>query len=241
MIIRYLSCINVMREKIFLLFSVIWLALPFRVSAQIDEAKRIQDSITIARSEQRLSGDTTGMNTLPASLSVFDSTSAFSKLDTSKTSLKKHSAKRAVFFSAVLPGLGQAYNKKYWKIPIVYAGFAGLSYAVFYTATNYKNARDAYRLQADDDPNTIGSFQGTTNEATLKEYRDYHKRNLTISGFCLGLWYCLNLIDAAVDAHLFDFNMSDKLTMHVQPSFGPAYGNYAYNGFSYGGQIHLTF
>lgn len=241
MIVRYLSCILKMREKIFFVCSVLCMALPHSISAQMDEAKRIQDSITIARSEQRLSGDTTGLNTLPASFSAFDSTSTFSKLDTPKSSIKKHSAKKAVFFSAVLPGLGQAYNKKYWKIPIVYAGFAGISYAVYYTATNYKNARDAYRLQADGDPNTIGSFQGTTNEATLKEYRDYHKRNLTISGFCLGLWYFLNIIDATVDAHLFDFNMSDKLTMHVQPSFGPAYGNYAYSGFSYGGQINLTF
>ncbi len=241
MIIRYLSRILKMREKIFFFCSVLCMVLPHSISAQIDEAKRIQDSITIARSEQRLSGDTTGLNTLPASLSTFDSISAFTPLDTAKSSSKKHSAKRAVFFSAVLPGLGQAYNKKYWKIPIVYAGFAGISYAVYYTATNYKNARDAYRLQADGDPNTIGSFQGTTNEATLKEYRDYHKRNLTISGFCLGLWYCLNLIDAAVDAHLFDFNMSDKLTMHVQPSFGPAYGNYAYSVFSYGGQVNFTF
>lgn len=241
MIVRYLSCILKMREKIFFVWSVVCIVMPHSVSAQIDEARRIQDSIAIARSEQRLIGDTTGLNTLPASLSTFDSTAAFTPLDTAKSNSKKHSAKRAVFFSAVLPGLGQAYNKKYWKIPIVYAGFAGISYAVYYTATNYKNARDAYRLQADGDPNTIGSFQGTSNEATLKEYRDYHKRNLTISGFCLGLWYCLNLIDAAVDAHLFDFNMSDKLTMHVQPSFGPAYGSYAYSGFSYGGQIHFTF
>ncbi len=241
MIVRYLSCILMMREKIFFVCSVLCMALPHSISAQMDEAKRIQDSIAIARSEQRLSGDTTGLNTLPTSFSAFDSTSAFSKLDTSKSSAKKHSAKKAAFFSAVLPGLGQAYNKKYWKIPIVYAGFAGLSYAVYYTASNYHNARNAYRAQKDDDPTTIGSFQGTTNAATLKEYRDYHKRNLTISGFCLGLWYFLNIIDATVDAHLFDFNMSDKLTMHVQPSFGPAYGNYAYSGFSYGGQINLTF
>lgn len=241
MIVRYLSCILKMREKIFFVCTVLCMALPHSISAQMDEAKRIQDSITIARSEQRLNGDTTVKDVLPTSLSVFDSTSVFSKIDTLKSSSKKHSAKRAVFFSAILPGLGQAYNKKYWKIPIVYAGFAGLSYAVYYTATNFKNARDAYRLQADGDPSTVGSFQGTTNEATLKEYRDYHKRNLTISGFCLGLWYCINLIDAAVDAHLFDFNMSDKLTMHVQPSFGPAYGSYAYSGFSYGGQIYLTF
>ena len=233
MIVRYLSCILKMREKIFFVCTVLCMALPHSISAQMDEAKRIQDSITIARSEQRLNGDTTVKDVLPTSLSVFDSTSVFSKIDTLKSSSKKHSAKRAVFFSAILPGLGQAYNKKYWKIPIVYAGFAGLSYAVYYTATNFKNARDAYRLQADGDPSTVGSFQGTTNEATLKEYRDYHKRNLTISGFCLGLWYCINLIDAAVDAHLFDFNMSDKLTMHVQPSFGPAYGSYAYSGFSY--------
>jgi hypothetical protein len=64
MIVRYLSCILKMREKIFFVCSILCIAIPHSVSAQIDEARRIQDSIAIARSEQRLSGDTTGINTL---------------------------------------------------------------------------------------------------------------------------------------------------------------------------------
>jgi hypothetical protein len=94
----------------------------------------------------------------------------------------------------------------------------GLSYAVYYTATNYQQARKAYRLQVDEDPNTIGEYQGYSDPETLKAQRDFHKRNLTISGICMAVWYSLNLIDAAVDAHLFDFNMSDDLAMHWEPT-----------------------
>lgn len=185
----------------------------------VDETKRIQDSIRIARYENQLrSPDSSSDSKL-----VFDIDSTFVQ-DTSKgvnkstQMAKKHKPRTAVWLSAVLPGLGQAYNKKYWKIPIVYAGFGGLSYAVYYTATNYQQARKAYRLQVDNDPLTKGEYQGYSDPETLKAQRDFHKRNLTISGICMAVWYSLNLIDAAVDAHLFDFNMSDDLALHWEPT-----------------------
>jgi hypothetical protein len=74
------------------------------------------------------------------------------------------------------------------------------------------------------------NIKDTSDPETLKAQRDFHKRNLTISGICMAVWYSLNLIDAAVDAHLFDFNMSDDPAMHWEPTLvnpysPPAHGH----------------
>lgn len=131
---------------------------------------------------------------------------------------RRHSPTKAALFSAALPGLGQGYNKKYWKIPIVYAGLGGLGYAVYYTASKFTQFRAAYRLQVDEDPNTYGSYGDIDDAPTLKAYRDYYKRYLDIAAICTGIWYVLNIVDAAVDAHLFEWNMKDDINVSWQPS-----------------------
>ena len=221
MIVRYLSCILMMREKIFFVCSVLCMALPHSVSAQIDETRRIQDSITIARSEQRLSGDTTGLNTLPASFSAFDSTSTFSKLDTPKSSIKKHSAKKAVFFSAVLPGLGQAYNKKYWKIPVIYGLTGVLTYFAVDNNKEYIIYKDAYKWRLDDNSATVDKIEGIYSDEDLRILKNYYRRNRDLSFIGMGVVYLLNVVDAAVDAHLFYFDVSDDLSLKVQPGIQP--------------------
>ncbi|HRC15728.1 MAG TPA: DUF5683 domain-containing protein [Bacteroidia bacterium] len=139
-------------------------------------------------------------------------------LDSASRKKYRHRPLYASLFSMALPGLGQAYNRKYWKIPIVYAGFAGLGYAVYYTGSNFIGYRNAYRLQVDEDANTYGEYKGVNNTATLKEYRDYFKKNLDISVICTSVWYILNIVDAAVDAHLFEWNMKDDLSVSWQPT-----------------------
>ncbi len=151
---------------------------------------------------------------------------------------KRHSPTKAALFSAVLPGLGQGYNKKYWKIPIVYAGFGGLGYALYYTATEFKGYRNAYRLQVDLDPASYGSYRGVDDEATLKSYRDYYKRYLDISAICTAVWYTLNIVDAAVDAHLFEWNMKDDLNVSWRPVLIPPYSQSGYA--TLGVQLRLT-
>lgn len=187
----------------------------------------------------------TAITTATAISPVIDSASKVSAINdtvtnTSKPSgkifkSKKHSVLKAALFSAAVPGLGQAYNKRYWKIPIVYAGFAGLGYAVYYTASNFNGYRNAYRLQVDGDNSTYGSYKGVDDAPTLKSYRDYFKRNLDISAICMAVWYALNIVDATVDAHLFDWNMSDDLTMRVEPIFfQPSMGMQASAGIKFG-------
>lgn len=180
------------------------------------------DSVVVEKKEKmRFTVDSTRTTLkLDSAVSNADSTSA-----DKKKKGKRHSPTKAALLSAALPGLGQGYNKKYWKIPIVYAGFAGLGYAVYYTASEFKNYRNAYRLQVDGDKTTIGSYKGIQDEATLKTYRDYFKKNLDISAICTAVWYTLNIVDAAVDAHLFEWNMKDDLTVSWRPVLMNPTGN----------------
>lgn len=121
--------------------------------------------------------------------------------------------------SALLPGLGQAYNKKYWKMPLIYAGFVGLAYSFNFNQTRYVKYRDAYKYRIDGDASTVDKYVGIYRDDdlfTLQKF--YHRyRDLTVIG--MGLLYILNIIDASVDAHLFTFNVSDDLSIRLQPTF----------------------
>jgi len=139
--------------------------------------------------------------------------------DTMPVKTLKHPPMRALLFSALLPGLGQAYNKKYWKIPIIYAGLGGIGYLIYYENSKYQGYRKAYIMQVDGNPYTQGIYAGTSNAPTLEIGKNYYRRNLDLA--CVGLfaWYALNLVDATVDAHLFKFDVSDNLSLHWQPDF----------------------
>jgi hypothetical protein len=137
--------------------------------------------------------------------------------DTSK--IKKHSPNKAMIMSAILPGLGQAYNKKYWKIPIIYAGAATVTYFAIVNSDSMKNYSMAYKLRTDGDSLTIDAYINKYKTEDLLTIKNYYRRNLELSiiaGFAI---YALNIIDATVDAHLFDFDINDNLTMKWQPLF----------------------
>lgn len=130
-----------------------------------------------------------------------------------------HSAHKASIYSAILPGLGQAYNKKYWKIPIVYAGIGGLSYLALSNRTEYRLAKDAFSYVSNGETfETDNKYVGKYNEADLIQIRDFYRRNTELSWIVLGLWYVLNIIDATVDAHFFDYDISNNLSLHLQPA-----------------------
>jgi frataxin-like iron-binding protein CyaY len=134
--------------------------------------------------------------------------------------VKKHSPAKAVWMSAVLPGLGQAYNKKYWKIPIIYAGLGGLGYWIYFESHEFNLARTSYRAAVRNPPYYTSTYKGREADATtIKTYRDYYKGLLNYAALATVLWYGLNLIDAAVDAHLYHFNVDEKLSFNFDPSF----------------------
>lgn len=146
-----------------------------------------------------------------------------------------HDPKTATLLGFV-PGLGQVYNKKYWKLPIVYAGFAVTGYFAISNRNEYRKFADAYncKLAEDpDDPSTICDdplAQKYTVQG-LKDNRDYYRRNMELSFIIMGVWYILQMLDATVDAHLYDWEVNDNLKVSVQPVFNPqalpAFGNTA--------------
>jgi hypothetical protein len=131
---------------------------------------------------------------------------------------------KASFYSALLPGLGQAYNKKYWKIPIVY-GAIGTSF-YFYINNNekYHSYRDAYkrRLQGFNDD----QYQYLDDSRLIQAQR-FYQRNRDLSLLVTVAFYVLNIVDANIDAHLAQFNVNDNLSF--QPEFYPNEINYKLN------------
>lgn len=128
----------------------------------------------------------------------------------------EHSPQKASLYSAVLPGLGQAYNKKYWKIPIIYVGFGGLTYLAVSNTNDYRDFRDAYIYRTDGDSTTIDNYPDYTidNLITLK---NQYRKNLERAYIGMAILYILNIVDASVDAHLYDFSVSDDLALKIEP------------------------
>ena len=132
--------------------------------------------------------------------------------------VKPHSPTKAAIYSTVLPGLGQGYNKKYWKIPIIYAGFGVITYFIVTNTREYKKYQEAYTYVASGDSSYIDNdYVYTYDEQQLLDGKNYYKRNMQLSYIIGGLWYVLNIIDASVDAHFFDYDISDDLSIRVDP------------------------
>lgn len=148
------------------------------------------------------------------------------------------SSKKASIYAALFPGLGQVYNKKYWKLPIVYGGYAGLIYVLGWNNSNYKDFFQGYRIAAQytsavnmkpderkfldnliknpsislDNPSTF-----TYISAQLKSGKDFYRRNRDLTIIGIAALHVLSIIDASVDANLFDFDISDDLTLRIEP------------------------
>ena len=150
---------------------------------------------------------------------------------------------RAVIYSAIFPGLGQIYNRKYWKLPIVYGGFMGFIYAVTWNNKNYRDYSDAYLHIMTDDVNTPSTWHqswqnfvprnrdpkdyitNTNFRNNLKSGKDYYRRYRDLSIILTVAWYFLCMADAYVDAQLFDFDITPDLSLHLAPSLAPRTNN----------------
>lgn len=139
-----------------------------------------------------------------------------------------HSARKAMIYSIVLPGLGQAYNKKYWKMPIVYAALGGAVYAISYNSGQYRLASDTY---------SADGGQTDINERYLK----YWRRNLELSIIALVAVDALAVVDAYVDANLFYWDVDPDLTLRVEPTIQPFYNASGTMKNNYGFKCSLTF
>lgn len=144
--------------------------------------------------------------------------------------------KKATTLSFICPGAGQVYNKSYWKVPIVIGGMVSMAYVIDWNTRGFKRYRDAYKLRADFDANpgkypdgvSKDEFQGRYPASYLKNLRDAYRRNRDLSIILTAAVYAFQIMDAHVDAHLKDFDVSDDLTVRVEPMFDyqylPMYG-----------------
>jgi hypothetical protein len=146
---------------------------------------------------------------------------SFCQTDTSRIEQNKKinkAPKKAALYSALLPGLGQAYNKRYWKIPVIYAAAGGLTYLLIINQKEFKSYSDALKLRYDSNPNTIDQFTqySDDNLVTLKKQ---YRRWRDLSALGIAAVYLINIVDANVDAHLkgFEKNINESISMNIQP------------------------
>lgn len=192
-------------------------------------------------------------NSLP--LQVADSATLDADYTTRKNSLTKEYFRpdptKATFYALVCPGLGQIYNRSYWKVPIVYGGIVTLGYLIAWNGRTYNDYRNAYHDRCDSDPNTRSyvSIVSNPSEAeeewvkkALKRKSDTYRRYRDMSIFGMVALYILSVVDSFVDAHLYDFTVSDDLSLKMEPIIKPFEMNESqYSPTIYGVQCSITF
>jgi hypothetical protein len=125
----------------------------------------------------------------------------------------------AARLSLLCPGLGQAYNRSFWKIPVVYAALGTAAFFVVQNHLEYRRYASAYRWRTDGDPTTLDPFVGRYADNSLRSIRDFYRRNRDFAVILGALGYALTGIEAYVDAHLKHFQITDELSMLPYPWF----------------------
>lgn len=181
-------------------------------------------------------------------------TKALEPVNTGKginTSTWKPNSTKATWFAIIFPGGGQIYNRKYWKLPILYGGFAGCAYALTWNNTMYKDYAQAYRDLKDNNPNTNSYLELLPPNATidpsrleslLKNRKDRFRRYRDLSIIAFVGVYALSIIDAYVDAELSNFDISKDLSLRIEPIiFKSDNSSRSFNNNNVGIQCKLTF
>ena len=228
--------------RLFVIITLLLLALTGHAQ---EEAELVND--TLRSHEVVLSADSASLNTDQATLNM-DSIARSPeeipiKVDTTQKvklprnwSTWKPNPQRALWLALVLPGAGQIYNRKFWKLPIFYGGFLGCIYALSWNNMMYKDYSQAYLDIMDDDPTTasynkflhLGVQITSANEERYKEIfkgrKDKYRRWRDMSIFVMIGIYALSVIDAYVDAELSEFDISKDLSLEIHPTVMPNRG-----------------
>lgn len=150
----------------------------------------------------------------------------------------KPDADKSVWLAAVVPGLGQIYNRQYWKVPIIYAGALGLAYGITWNDKLYVDYRKGYVDLMDSDPNTnyfqyllpegvvLDSSNSSYYTKVIKTKLDNYRRNRDLCIIATAVFYLLTIVDAYVDAQMFDYDISSDLSLEVLPTVIPASSSY---------------
>lgn len=203
-----------------------------------------------AQDKQKLANkslfDTTHKSVTPAQPVKLDTVKPAAKGSDSIVFKKKHDPRKATIRSALIPGWGQAYNHEYWKIPIVYGALAIPAVTFFYNNAWYKRTKKAYNVvynsvyapngTINDPPDTShyseidprlftyytdGTARKPFSASTLQNYRNQFRQDRDFSVLWFFILWGVNVVDATVFGHLKDFDVSDNLTMHVNPTYNP--------------------
>jgi hypothetical protein len=193
----------------------------------LDHILRAQDTNFVKKYEFSVSSDSLNKDSLPRGNILYTRPPSQSRPDSLSL---LHDPRKAALFSAVLPGLGQAYNHKYWKIPIAYAGLAT---ATGFFVFNYKDFliyRDAYRLVSSNQKSTDPQINTAINlysPSDLQIIRDSYRQYVDYSVLGFAAVYFLDILDAVVDAHLYYFNVNNDISLKLEPCAGPGYAGLA--------------
>lgn len=146
--------------------------------------------------------------------------------------VKFHSPKRAALYSAVIPGAGQIYNRKYWKAPLVWAGLAGLGYMSQTYHKDYLMFKEAYiHAATGDESDPPYPELADYKESVLENYMNSNRRNRDLMYIIGALWYVINILDATVDGHLYNWEVDEDLSVQLYPEIIPAFaGKKSFSG-----------
>ncbi len=159
---------------------------------------------------------------IPASGGIISGKTVVKKTD----STAKYSPRKAIIRSAIIPGWGQIYNKKYWKLPLVYGALGTTTYLFFRNLNQYRTAKNAYILATDGDvtndiliPQPYYSVKDQPER--IRTFRNQVRQNVDYSVLFFLIFWGLNVADAAVDAHLKTFDVSEDISLHIKPGYSP--------------------
>ncbi len=151
---------------------------------------------------------------------IVDSAATVRTFELSDDSLSwrmRHRPTRATLYSAILPGAGQIYNRKYWKAPIVWGGLGLSIYFIQRNTREYERYRNGYVDLVDDDPATVSEFEGS-NAQSVRDVADTYHKWRDMSFLAVTAVYILNVVDATVDAHFVRFDVGEDLSMDLVPT-----------------------
>ncbi len=165
---------------------------------------------------------------LPDSILAVDSTAVLDSVEVKKGlfaffSKDYPNPKKAAYLSLAFPGGGQIYNKRWWKLPLVYGALGGVVYAIDYNQDYYRLFKNAYQQKVNDqpitDPKALSLGLDRLDPRSLRLFRDRYDKNTQLSYIGLVFVYALQSVEAFVDAHLKTFDVNEDLSLHLKPSF----------------------
>ena len=213
-----------MKKKLFIFCTFFIFSFPinltqgsfFQCHAQTDTvAASVSDTLIVKAIEENES-DSSNVQSLKfkGAKPVIAKNNLSSKKDS--VQIKKHNPKTASWL-AIIPGAGQIYNKKYWKLPIVYAGLGTTAFLIYYYEGLTSMYRKEHVARVNENMDKLNPKLVNYSDANILELRNFHRRNMEICVAACTILYVLSILDACVDAHLFYYDVSDNLTLGVKP------------------------